>query len=139
MGEMMDHNTDYDTVRERLLAIFDGERATFADRIHIINFIDDMHDENENLKRTAKRRDVQISIMVDKMGELRSENLQLGLRVDKVGKLRLENRVLRKLVAGMQVCEDDDADAHDCPLYDEGEPTRCAYGRYSRIADELGL
>lgn len=110
---------DYNNCRERLFAIFDGERATFADRIHIINFIDHMHDENANLKRTVKRRDVQLDIMVATASEL-----------------RLENRMLRKLVDGMQVCEDDDADAHDCPLYDEGEPTRCAYGR---VADELGL
>ena len=110
---------DYNTARERLCDIFNGERATFADRIGIIEVIDSMHDENENLKRTVKRRDVQLDIMVDKAGEL-----------------RLKNRKLRRLVAGMQVCEDDDADAHDCPLYDEGEPTRCAYGR---IADELGL
>lgn len=115
----MDHRNDYDNCRERLFAIFDGERATFADRIHVINFIDNMHDENANLEMTVKRRDVQLGIMVDKVGEL-----------------RLENRMLRKLVAGMQVCEDDDAGAHDCPLYDEGEPTRCAYGR---VADEMGL
>lgn len=110
---------DYNTARERLCDIFNGERATFADRINIIQFIDDLHANNTSLKRTVEHRDVQLGIMVDKVGEL-----------------RLENRKLRKLVVGMQVCEDDDADAHDCPLYEEGEPTRCAYGR---IADELGL
>lgn len=110
---------DYNTARERLYDIFNGKRATFADRIGIIEVIDDMHSENENLKRTVERREMQLDIMVNKVGEL-----------------RLENKKLRKLVAGMQACEDDDADAHACPLYDEGEPTRCAYGR---IADELGL
>lgn len=110
---------DYNTARERLCDIFNGERATFADRINIIQFIDDLYANNTSLKRTVEHRDVQLGIMVDKVSEL-----------------RLENRKLRKLVAGMQVCEDDDADAHDCPLYEEGEPTRCAYGR---IADELGL
>lgn len=61
----MDHRNDYNNCRERLFAIFDGERATFADRINIINFIDNMHDENANLKRTVKRRDVRLCVNAD--------------------------------------------------------------------------
>lgn len=116
---MTNHKSDYGTIRECLFKIFNGERATFADRINIIQFIDDLHANNASLKRTVEHRDVQLGIMVDKVSEL-----------------RLENRKLREMVEAMQVCEDDDADAHDCPLYDENEPTRCAYGR---IADELGV
>lgn len=110
---------DYNTARERLYDIFNGKRATFADRIGIIEVIDDMHSENVRLHRNLKRHGVQIEVLADKVTDL-----------------CVENRKLRDLLEAIRVCEDDDADAHDCPLYDEGEPTRCAYGR---IADELGL
>ena len=48
-----------------------------------------------------------------------------------------ENDKLRELVRGLEVCADEDADARtDCPLYDEGEPDRCAKERIKR---ELGI
>lgn len=54
-----------------------------------------------------------------------------------IGALRSENAKLRELVRGLEVCADEDADARtDCPLYDEGEPDRCAKERIKR---ELGI
>ena len=51
--------------------------------------------------------------------------------------LRSEEKKLRELVRGLEVCADEDADARtDCPLYDEGEPYRCAKERVKR---ELGI
>lgn len=47
-----------------------------------------------------------------------------------------ENDCLRDLVRGFQTCTDDEADARDCPMYDEGEPYRC---KRDRIIGELGL
>ena len=45
-------------------------------------------------------------------------------------------RKLRDLFDGMLVCEDDEADATECPLYDEDEPNRCRMGRYM---SDLGI
>ena len=51
--------------------------------------------------------------------------------------LKAENDKLRKLVRGLEVCADEYADARtDCPLYDEGEPYKCAKERVMR---ELGI
>lgn len=47
-----------------------------------------------------------------------------------------ENNKLRSIIEGQQVCADDDADAKDCPLYDESEPYRC---KKERLMEELGL
>lgn len=57
-------------------------------------------------------------------------------RSDGEDRLRYENAALRSLVAAMLVCMDDDADARECPLYDENEPHRCAM---KRVLWELGL
>ena len=43
---------------------------------------------------------------------------------------------LRALLKGQQVCADDEADARDCPLYDESEPYRC---KKERLMQELGI
>lgn len=50
--------------------------------------------------------------------------------------LESENDDLRGFIAAMFVCASDDADARTCPLYDEGEPNRCAK---ERVMEELGL
>jgi len=50
--------------------------------------------------------------------------------------LEAENEALRGFIAAMFVCTSDDADARTCPLYDEGEPNRCAK---ERVMEELGL
>lgn len=47
-----------------------------------------------------------------------------------------EVKLLRDIVRGMQLCDIEDADAHDCPLYDEDEPNRC---KKDRLLRELGL
>ena len=49
---------------------------------------------------------------------------------------REENEKLRRLVEGMRVCNDDSADAQECPLYDSDEEYRCAM---DRLMAELGL
>lgn len=43
---------------------------------------------------------------------------------------------LEDLVRGLEMCGDDDADAHDCPLYDESEPYRC---KKDRLMCKLGI
>lgn len=53
-----------------------------------------------------------------------------------IAKYEAENMKLRMLVEGQQVCSDEEADAHDCPLYDEREPYRCAK---ERLMQELGI
>lgn len=53
-----------------------------------------------------------------------------------IAKYEAENMKLRMLVEATEVCNDDDADAHDCPLYDECEPYRCAK---ERLMQELGI
>lgn len=50
--------------------------------------------------------------------------------------LREKNMKLRALIDGDRICLSDDADAHECPLYDINEPYRCKRDRYMR---ELGL
>lgn len=110
---------DYNTARERLYDIFNGKRATFADRIGIIEVIDDMHSENVRLHRNLKRHGVQIEVLADKVTDL-----------------CVENRKLRDLLEAIRVCEDDDADASDCPLYDKEKPNRCGYEAMIR---ELGI
>lgn len=50
--------------------------------------------------------------------------------------LKAENKMLRKLVRGLLWCRIEDADACDCPLYDEGEEYRC---KRERLLQELGL
>ena len=57
-------------------------------------------------------------------------------RSDGEDRLRYENAALRSLVAAMRVCDDSEADARTCPLYDENEPHRCAM---ERVLWELGL
>ena len=47
-----------------------------------------------------------------------------------------ENLRLKALLRGQQVCDDPDADAKDCPLYDEDEPYRC---KRDRLMRELGI
>lgn len=53
-----------------------------------------------------------------------------------IAKYETENAKLRMLLEGQQVCSDEKADAHDCPLYDEREPYRCAK---ERLMQELGI
>ena len=69
-----------------------------------------------------------------------SERVNFAERVrfaNEIGRLKEENAELRKLVRGLEVCADEYADARtDCPLYDEGEPYRCAKERVMR---ELGI
>lgn len=43
---------------------------------------------------------------------------------------------MEDLVLGLETCGDDDADAHDCPLYDESEPYRC---KKDRLMAKLGI
>ena len=47
-----------------------------------------------------------------------------------------ENSKLRALVAGQVICDAEDADGRECPLYDANDPYRCKRDRYMR---ELGL
>lgn len=54
-------------------------------------------------------------------------------RVDDVA---AENAMLRDVVNAMRICDDDDADGRDCPLYDESEPYSC---KMDRVLGELGL
>ena len=45
---------------------------------------------------------------------------------------------LEELALGLLHCDVDDADARDCPLYDDGEPYRCKrewYVRELRLED----
>lgn len=53
-----------------------------------------------------------------------------------IAKYEAENMKLRMLLEGQKVCSDEEADAHDCPLYDEREPYRCAK---ERLMQELGI
>lgn len=50
--------------------------------------------------------------------------------------LAAENEKLRKLVSGLLYCALEDADAHDCPLYDEFEPYLCVK---DKLIAELGV
>ena len=47
-----------------------------------------------------------------------------------------ENEKLRKLVSGLLYCALEDADAHDCPLYDEFEPYLCLK---DKLLSDLGI
>ena len=47
-----------------------------------------------------------------------------------------QNDALKELVRGYEYCAIDDADAKDCPLYDESEPYRC---KRDRMLGELGV
>lgn len=53
-----------------------------------------------------------------------------------LSEVRLNNAKLRALVAGMEWCKIEDADAKLCPLYDDDEPFRCNRERYLK---EVGL
>lgn len=53
-----------------------------------------------------------------------------------IAKYEAENMKLRMLIEGHKVCSDEEADAHDCPLYDGREPYRCAK---ERLMQELGI
>ena len=50
--------------------------------------------------------------------------------------LKAENGSLKELAHGLLYCLDDGLDAHDCPLYDEGEPNKC---KVERLIRETGL
>lgn len=47
-----------------------------------------------------------------------------------------QNDALKELVRGCEYCAIEDADAKDCPLYDESEPYRC---KRDRMLGELGV
>ena len=47
-----------------------------------------------------------------------------------------ENHRLREVVRALLVCDDDDADAHGCPMYDEHAEDRC---RLDAALVELGI
>lgn len=51
---------------------------------------------------------------------------------DRIVTLEEEIDGLRRLVAGLEHCAIEDADAKGCPLYDESEPYRCAKDRAKR-------
>ena len=42
-----------------------------------------------------------------------------------VEELEAENARLSNVVIAFLMCADDDADAHECPMYDEDAPDRC--------------
>lgn len=48
--------------------------------------------------------------------------------------MEAENNKLKELAKGLLYCLDDHLDAHDCPLYDEGEPNKCKAERLIREA-----
>lgn len=56
--------------------------------------------------------------------------------LDGIRQTESENERLRTLVRGLIVCGDTDADARECPLYDEGEEFRC---RKETMLAELGF
>lgn len=56
--------------------------------------------------------------------------------LDGIRQTESENERLRTLVRGLIVCGDTDADARDCPLYDEDEEFRC---RKERMLEDLGF
>lgn len=47
-----------------------------------------------------------------------------------------QNEALKELVRGYEYCAIEDADAKECPLYDESEPFRC---KRDRMLGELGV
>lgn len=51
-------------------------------------------------------------------------------------RLAAENAKLRDAVLALLTCENDDMDAHDCPMYDESKPNRC---KLEMILYELGF
>lgn len=42
--------SDYEEIRKRLLDLFSGERVTFADRVHILNYLDNLNKDNERMR-----------------------------------------------------------------------------------------
>lgn len=71
---------DSENVRKRVLSIFDGSRATLADRICIIGYLDDIESENEKLWELGEQYEmvaadyrseiVKLRELVRDMGEL---------------------------------------------------------------------
>ena len=44
----------YEEIRERLLELFDGERVTFADRVQILDYLDNLNEDNERMSYLVK-------------------------------------------------------------------------------------
>jgi len=53
-----------------------------------------------------------------------------------VNELIDENEKLRSIIIAQHICESDDEDGRNCPLYDEFVPYRC---KLDRMLSELGL
>lgn len=102
----------HDEMFELLSGVLNGKRATFSDRIRLVEYFEGLY---EDVRRARKK--------IDRLNDV------LDRRKSRNDKLTL-------LARGLMVCADDDADAHDCPLYSEDGPSRCMAGQ---LIDELGL
>lgn len=70
------------------------------------------------------------------MARQRASADTIALMATRIVELEEENNILLSLVEADRICSDDEADARECPLYDESEQYRCSKERAMR---RLGL
>ena len=91
---------------------------------------------HEELLEVARWLYGEVSRLDSVIAELECDKADLLGKIGTIDFFKEENRTLRDLIMGAKFCADDDADAKDCPLYDEDEPYRC---KRERLMAEVGI
>lgn len=95
--------------------------------------IQDMEDDNAKLRDKIENQAHEITRMREALERVNGELKPWKKQADRFA---AENAKLRDAVLALLTCENDDMDAHDCPMYAEDEPNRC---KLEKTLYELGF